>query len=925
MTAPAGGAEAPEDRSAARQALDLFAELIELPAGERARFMQVHCAGKPALRAFLERLLAADARPQGVLDMPPPPVGHVPGDAIGAWCLGERLGEGGMGVVFRAERIFGGFAQRAALKLIRAGIDDETARRRFVRERDLLAALDHPGIARVLDGGVTDKGAPWYAMALVDGAPIDHWCDERRLGLRARVELLAEVCAALQAAHQRLIVHCDLKPSNLLVTAAGQAVVLDFGIARLLADDGSSVTGTSALLLTPAYAAPEQIRGEALTPAVDVFAIGVLGYELLCGLHPFVDVGQSPFDLQRAIVDHDPRRLSQAFNDSAERANERAQLRSSHPSRLKRELTGDLQRVLAHCLCKDPARRYGSMAELRADLLAWLAARPISLRPEFGYRLRRFLWRQRYAVVAGAVSVAALLAATWVSLQQAALARAEQATAQSVRQLLRDIFTDVDPYRYRRGELTVRQLLDSSTARIDRDLALRPTLHALMLSDLGRAYFNAVDQQHGLDLLQRAWELAQSLSGLNHDERLGIAVAYGSALLSMGRAEQLRPVADWIEQQPVASTEGSDLWFDEQMLRLALADAEVRTPALERLIARADVVVDPARRNSASRLLAAGLGELGQFERARAIWHEIVESEQAHGTPVAQARAWHNLALALTQADPPASLAAAQAGIALYTQELGADHAYTLNLRNIRAGLLVSSGDLAAADSEFEQVIAVQRKLEGVHVIASLINFSFVLRSRFAYHRALALAEDAIALAQAQGLAATSDLLGGARFGRAEALVGLDDPAGAVLLDEIIAEREAAGGSLLAPLQLKAKWALQRGDARAALAAVDRAQPMSAPKYIEARLQLLRARALRQLGEATAAQQAIDAAQAILLQRADANDAWPALAALEQAWLLQAAPMPDEASIASLRKQAHARLAALNVDSASADPLLAEP
>jgi serine/threonine-protein kinase len=336
------------------------------------------------------------------------------GQRLGAWQLVAPLGKGGMGVVYLAERAEGGFTQRAAVKVLRQSVDSPELQRRFLGERQLLAGLDHAAIVRLLDGGVTPEGLPWFALELVDGRPITLYARERRLSVRQRVALMVEVCTAVEAAHRRLVVHRDLKPSNILVTGQGRVKLLDFGIAKVIAEvEEPASTRTEHRLLTPQYAAPEQILGEPVTVAVDVYALGVVLYELLAGVLP-----------------HE-RKLSTAARLAKELAGERTvapseRLRAlgGEANRERAEVAGDLDAVVLMALRAEPERRYASVAALGEDLSRFLDHRPVTARTsDRAYRAARFVRRHRVVVTVVALFMALLVAALAGALWQARAAR----------------------------------------------------------------------------------------------------------------------------------------------------------------------------------------------------------------------------------------------------------------------------------------------------------------------------------------------------------------------------------------------------------------------------------------------------------------------------------------------------------------------
>ena len=414
----------PYDR---RREIDaLFGQALAQRPEERRAFLEQACTGDPGLLHEVERLLADHAAAEGFLDdrkawfSTSRLLGLVSdeddvaaaraGQRVGLYRIVESLGRGGMGAVFLAERDDGLFEKRVALKVVKRGMDTAAIRRRFRYERQILARLEHPNIARLLDGGVTDDGLPYFVMEYVRGEPIDQYCDRKQLPLIERLLLFLTVCEAVQYAHRNLVVHRDLKPSNILVTepasapaGVGQVKLLDFGIARLLDDtaqeDAVPITRTGQRWMTPSYAAPEQIRGDPVTTATDVYALGMILYELLTGHRPYQIQGLTPGEVERVVCEQEPTKPSTAVS----------RLRSTEPERLRRRLKGDLDNIVLKALRKEPERRYTSVEQLAADLRRHLSKRPVLARkPTRRYRLGRFVRRHRIEVTAAMIVVLAL-------------------------------------------------------------------------------------------------------------------------------------------------------------------------------------------------------------------------------------------------------------------------------------------------------------------------------------------------------------------------------------------------------------------------------------------------------------------------------------------------------------------------------------
>ncbi|MFZ5443361.1 MAG: serine/threonine-protein kinase [Myxococcota bacterium] len=431
---------------------EVFLEALEHTGGARASFLAARCGDDVGLRSEVESLLASDASAGAFLDTPPlASKPRAAGDRIGAWELEALLGHGGMGEVWLASRADGAYRQRAALKLIRPRFDDGALARRFVAERQILATLTHPHIARLLDGGTTPEGAPWFAMEYVEGEPLDAWCRARPLTLRARVELFLRVCDAVSEAHRHLVVHRDLKPANVLVTRDGTPRLLDFGIARLLTGDAGTLTHTDGVALTPAWASPEQIRGEPVTTASDVFSLGVILFELLTTRRPWGEAS-TPEATLRAVLDDEP-----------------------PPTGLE----VDVDAVVRKALEKDVARRYPSVEAFAHDLSRWLAGHPVSARaPSVSQRVWKAVARNRALTALGAAVFLSLTGGLVATSWQARIA---QQRLEAVRALANTLIFEVhDAVLYVPGATEARTIITrkavaylDEVARDTRDPALR--------------------------------------------------------------------------------------------------------------------------------------------------------------------------------------------------------------------------------------------------------------------------------------------------------------------------------------------------------------------------------------------------------------------------------------------------------------------
>jgi len=463
-----------------------------------------------------------------------------PQSRIGGWRLLGPVGRGGMGEVFLVERADGAYEQRAALKLLKRGLDSDELYQRFLRERQILARLVHPGIARLLDGGVASDGRPFFVLEYVEGRPIAEHADAADLGVEERLRLFLEVCAAVEAAHRSLVVHRDLKPSNILVSAGGEVKLLDFGIAKLLEDEPDTVaTRTGLRLMTPAYAAPEQILGGDVTTATDVFALGAVLYELTAGRRPFERSGRTPTDLAREVERERVERPSEAAERRARAATD-PETRWEFERRAAR-IAGDLDAILLQALESDPRRRYPTVEAFAADLRRHLDGRPVRARAStFSYRAGKFVRRHRYALGVAALVALSLIAGLAVAVWQAGRAARAAARAERVRAFLVSVFEVSDPAIAHGEEVTARRLLDEGARRVEVELDAEPELAAEMLDLLAGLYRKLGALEPARALATRALALAERSAGADSELAARCRWTLGWCRLNAGELEAAR-------------------------------------------------------------------------------------------------------------------------------------------------------------------------------------------------------------------------------------------------------------------------------------------------------------------------------------------------------------------------------------------------
>ena len=600
-----------------RQLTPILDDAFELPPNERAAYLDRACADDGELRADADALLAAYLASGDFLERPIDGylstlgLGHeersaaeipsvAPDEHVGPYRVLRELASGGMGTVYVAERADGQYDQRVALKLVRHEMDADSARRRFLFERRILARLSHPNIARLVDGGILANGRPWFAMELIDGIPITQFCDEHRLGIARRLELFLAVCDAVRYAHQNLVVHRDLKPSNMLVTREGHVKLLDFGIAKLLESEATSdagvgepLTRTELRAMTPEYAAPEQIRGDPVSTATDVYALGAVLYELLTGHRAHRFERRTPAEYERIVCDTEPERPSSVVDRA-----------------LRRQLAGDLDTIVLHALEKEPVRRYASVEALMDDVRRYLTALPIRARPDSrGYRLRKFARRHRVGLAAGTALAVTALGGVGATVWQARAKAEEAAKAEEVKNFVVGLFEVADPAQSRGRDVTARELLTRGVQRVDSALGRQPAVQQELLGVLG-----TIHRQLGLyaeadSLFARAVDVARAAYGPGHPEFAARLTDRGTALKELGQLAR----AESLLQQALAvrSRSGDQVALAVTMGELASTLARAGKSERAESLYRAVLAIDRSRLAPDDPELATDLTNLG--------------------------------------------------------------------------------------------------------------------------------------------------------------------------------------------------------------------------------------------------------------------------------------------------------------------------
>jgi eukaryotic-like serine/threonine-protein kinase len=694
-----------EGRERWRRVDRLLEAALDRPADERRAFLEVECGEDVALRDEVLALIAAEAEAERLIgdwagdfaaDLLPSLPSRtaaaadtlVAGTRIGPYIVLEEIGRGGMGAVYAASRSDGEFERRVALKVVKRGMDTDEILRRFRHERRILASLEHPNIARLYDGGVTPDGRPYLVMQLIEGRSITSWCDQHRMSVESRLALFLTVCDAVQYAHANLVVHRDIKPSNILVSDGGTPHLLDFGIAKLLdgESDGDRLTRTGARLVTPEYAAPEQLRGDAVTTATDVYGLAVLLCELLAGARP----AAAPDRVSNASA---PGRLSDVFVRLEDQAAVAAARRST-PDRLLKRLRGELDTVLEKALQPRPEDRYASVPELAEDVRLHIAGLPIRATPASRwYRARKFVARHRAPVAFAALAAISLLVGSIATAVQARgvarqrdVAEFERNRAEQVTEFIVNLFDAADPTAIGEGRadtLRIRALLDLGAARVRSELAGAPALQAELLATLARIYTNLGVFGPAEELVGDAIRVAESarVGGAAHAVRIALLARIAGDRGELLRADSLYEAATAALATATAADSLRAALMGEHGLILSYRGEHER--ALEMITAALDIAGtrgpgDGPLRSRLLNNLAIVRYDLGEYAMAESLFRQVYDAELTYQRPdhPALATTLNNIASSLQyqgrydEAEP----AFVQA-IAVARQGLGENHA----------------------------------------------------------------------------------------------------------------------------------------------------------------------------------------------------------------------------------------------------------
>ena len=660
------------------------------------------------------------------------------GRRIGAYRIVRVIGSGGMGIVYLADRADDSFRQRVAIKLVRKRLVDLETEQRLVGERQILAGLDHPNIARLFDGGKTPDGTPYLVMEYIDGVPINHYCDSRRLSIDERLDLFRRVCAAVHYAHQNLVVHRDIKPTNILVTRDGTPKLLDFGIAKLLDPAGSATDGLTRegmLMMTPENAAPEQVLEETITTATDTYALGVLLYSLLCG-HPPYRLCGSHLEIAEKICYQQPEPPSAMVGAdwSGQESNERelevvrpeivARYRSITVERLRRRLKGDLDNIVLAAIRKEPGRRYGSVNELSEDIRLHQASLPIFARPDtWQYRTGKFLRRHVAGVAMSAALLALIIAfGIAVSLQNQRIAR-ERDTAMEVSRFLEQIFTAPDPVNARGLNITAREILQRGADRINTELAERPAIRATLIETIGRVYFNLGDYDPAIALLEESLRLRKALLGEKHGKVAAAKNELAAVLIRTADYDRARKLLEEALAQNRDAEGDGDTSVAANLLNLAeLSQLTGDLDRAERYATKSLAIYESHGERFARELadgksaLARILRSRGDLTRAEKLYREAIDITRQHFGMDHPLLAYQlqNLAVVLrARGDLDAAEAMFRESIEFTRRVLGQEHDLAAASLVMLGTLLHDRGQLDTAEEALREALDLHRAAQG--------------------------------------------------------------------------------------------------------------------------------------------------------------------------------------------------------------------
>lgn len=582
-----------------RETEDLFHEALKQPAAARAGFVASTAAGRDGLADEVMALLDAHDSTHTLLDAPR--ISALPsGMRLGPYALDRLLGTGGMATVYLAHRADQQFEKHVAVKLVNQGLAAELSGDRFLNERQILARLEHPNIARLLDAGVSDFGQPFIVMEWVDGVPLDTWREQTRPPVETALTLWLQIAEAVAYAHRNLVVHRDLKPSNVLVSRDGQVKLVDFGVAKLLGDATDQAATTRTRHFTPQYASPEQLQGLAVTTSTDIYGLGLLLHELVVGAPPYGDATRPSHEYAQAILEEDVR--------------------------MPRTVPADLAAIIRMSLRKDPERRYVSADQFAEDVRRFRRGRPVTAQPEtWTYHFRTFLSRHRVPVATAALGVISLIVLTIIALVQARIANEQRARAEQVTSFVTGFLgatpTGPDPVLQNKGvSLRVVELADVIAQRLGSNDTLQPEAEQTLRAVLAMTYYQMGEIQKAHENAVRAIELCDRLYGPEDPRRFSVEIVQAAVENSLGKfadaeARASRIMATWHDPSPLDQANVA-LQLGGAQLRLGKADVAERTMREGVARAVAELGADHPSLGLAASYLGLVYLERGEFDRA---------------------------------------------------------------------------------------------------------------------------------------------------------------------------------------------------------------------------------------------------------------------------------------------------------------------
>lgn len=725
----------------------LFDQAVEMQPGERNDFLADACADDAELRGYLRSLLSTDIADDalvadmisGALREAAPKLFDQPrnfqGERIGPYRLVRLIGTGGMGAVYLAERADEQFQREVAIKLVRHRLVDPQIEDRLKAERQILANLDHPNIARLLDGGTTNDGTPYLVMEYINGLPVDEYCDRHQLDIDARLELFRTICAAVHYAHQNLIVHRDIKPSNILVSEDGTTKLLDFGIAKLIDASGMATDGLTregVALMTPENAAPEQVLGKPVTTATDTYALGVLLHRLLTGYSPLPTDNLSPREIAYLICEQTIERPSSIIEQKqADMRHGRqdsslvdladiCERRKISADRLQRRLRGDLDNILLTALRKEPERRYNSVSEFSEDIRMHRQSMPVIARPDtWNYRTGKFV-RRHFAGVASSIVLVLLLISFGVVTQvQNQRIAEERDTARQVSTFLEEIFMEPDPARARGLDITAKEILANGAEKIHRQLEDRPEIQSDLMETIGRVYLNLGEYEQSVAMHEESLALRRDALGERHAKVAQSQNELAVSLTRQGnfqRALQLLETARETNQRNFGedSVEVATNYQNLAELHLAMSDLDAAEAAARRSITTYAHLNNelPLSYAESISLLARILQVKGDLDQTEQLLREAIDIVQT---------------------------------------QVGSDHPYMAYFLQNLAVLLKSKGEIDDAEAMFHESISATRRILGnEHDLlgTSLVMLGSLLHEKGDFPGAEAALRDAIVIHQ---------------------------------------------------------------------------------------------------------------------------------------------------------------------------------